>query len=46
MLAWRNSEFSMLRLMLSRDRPNPDDTDNTVSLQYQAALGAHGAHKF
>ena len=46
MLSWRNSEFSMLRLMLSRDRPNPDDTDNTVSLQYQTALGAHGAHKF
>jgi hypothetical protein len=45
-LTWRNSEFSLLRLQLSRERANEDDTDNTVSLQYQTALGAHGAHKF
>ena len=46
MLAWRNSEFSLLRLLLSRDRPNAHDTDNVLLLQYQAAFGAHGAHKF
>jgi hypothetical protein len=46
MLAWHGSEFSLLRLMLSRDRTTADDTDNVVSLQYQMALGAHGAHKF
>jgi hypothetical protein len=46
MLAWRNSEFSLIRLLFSRDRPNSDDTDNVLLLQYQAALGAHGAHKF
>ncbi len=46
MLAWLNSEFSLLRLQYSHDRPNPDDTDNALSLQYQVSLGAHGAHKF
>jgi len=45
-LTWRNSEFSLLRLQLGRERVNPDDTDSTVSLQYQTSLGAHGAHKF
>jgi hypothetical protein len=45
-LTWRNSEFSLVRLQLSHDKPNPDDTDNTVTVQYQTALGAHGAHKF
>lgn len=46
MLTWRNSEFSLLRLQLSRDNPNPVDTDTALTLQYQTALGAHGAHKF
>ena len=46
MLAWHNSEFSLVRLQFGRDKPNPYDTDNMVSLQYQAAFGAHGAHKF
>ena len=46
MLAWRNSEFSLVRLLLSRDRPNADDTDTVLLLQYQAAFGAHGSHKF
>ncbi|MDB6164857.1 MAG: hypothetical protein JWL98_2289, partial [Xanthomonadaceae bacterium] len=45
-LTWRNSEFSLVRLQLSHDKPNPFDTDNAVSVQYQTALGAHGAHKF
>jgi len=46
MAAWRNSEFSMIRLQVSHDKPNGTDTDNTVTLQYQTSLGAHGAHKF
>jgi hypothetical protein len=45
-LTWRNSEFSLLRLQLSHDKPNPDDSDNAVTVQYQTSLGAHGAHKF
>jgi hypothetical protein len=45
-LTWRNSEFSLLRLQLSRDQPNAIDSDNAVTLQYQTSLGAHGAHKF
>lgn len=45
-LTWRNSEFSMVRLQLSHDKPDTSDTDNTITLQYQTALGAHGAHKF
>ncbi|MGA8277198.1 MAG: hypothetical protein WB784_03255 [Rhodanobacteraceae bacterium] len=42
MLTWHNSEFSLVRLQVSHDKP----TDNTVVVQYQTALGAHGAHKF
>jgi len=45
-LTWRNSEFSLFRLQLSRDTPAPDAADNAVILQYQTSLGAHGAHKF
>ena len=45
-LTWRNSEFSLFRLQLSRDKPNAADTDNAVTVQYQTSLGAHGAHKF
>lgn len=45
-LTWRNSEFSLFRLQLSHDKPNPDDADNAVTVQYQTSLGAHGAHKF
>jgi hypothetical protein len=45
-LTWLNSEFSLLRLQLSHDRPNGDDSDDAFTLQYQFNLGAHGAHKF
>jgi len=45
-LTWRNSEFSFFRLQLSHDEPAPKLTDNTLSLQYDVSLGAHGAHKF
>lgn len=45
-LTWHNSEFSLMRLQFSHDNPNPDATDNSLTLQYQVSLGAHGAHKF
>jgi hypothetical protein len=45
-LTWRNSEFSLVRLQVSHDKPNPFDSDNAVTVQYQTSLGAHGAHKF
>ena len=45
-LTWRNSEFSLVRLQLSRDRPGPGTADTAITLQIQTALGAHGAHKF
>lgn len=45
-LTWRNSEFSLFRLQVGRDRPNASDSDNVLTLQYQTSLGAHGAHKF
>lgn len=45
-LTWRNSEFSLFRLQVGRDRPNAFDSDNVITLQYQTSLGAHGAHKF
>ncbi|MEO6228005.1 MAG: hypothetical protein ABIO61_09170 [Thermomonas sp.] len=45
-LTWRNSEFSLFRLQIGRDRPNAAASDNVVTLQYQTSLGAHGAHKF
>ena len=45
-LTWRNSEFSLFRLQVARDRPNAVDSDNVLTLQYQTSLGAHGAHKF
>lgn len=45
-LAWHNSEFSLLRLQFSHDKPAADATDNALTLQYQVSLGAHGAHKF
>jgi len=46
MLTWLNSEFSLVRLQYSQDKPNPTDIDNILTLQYQVSLGAHGAHKF
>lgn len=43
---WRNSEFSYFRLQYSHDDPLRDVTDNALYLQYDVAIGAHGAHKF
>lgn len=40
-----NSEFSRIRLQLSRD-DSRGQTDDQVILQYLMSLGAHGAHRF
>jgi hypothetical protein len=45
-VSWHNSEFSLLRLQFSHDRPSESTTDSALTLQYQVSLGAHGAHKF
>lgn len=46
MVDWSGSEFSRLRLQLSRDRARLGVTDNQLFLQYIVNLGAHGAHPF
>jgi len=45
-LTWRNSEFSLLRLQFAREEAVADTADTALTLQYQASLGAHGAHRF
>lgn len=40
-----NSEFSRVRLQLSRDDAR-GETDDQIFLQYLMSLGAHGAHRF
>jgi hypothetical protein len=45
MTDFSNSEFSRLRLQVSRDEVGPS-TDDQVVLQYIMSLGAHGAHRF
>jgi hypothetical protein len=45
-ISWLNSEFSLFRLQYSHDQPNAEDDDNSLTLQYQVSMGAHGAHKF
>ncbi len=45
-ITWLNSEFSLTRLQFSHDLPNMFGPDNVLTLQYQVALGAHGAHSF
>lgn len=45
MTDFSNSEFSRLRLQVSRDDSGPS-TDDQVVLQYIMSLGAHGAHRF
>jgi hypothetical protein len=46
MVDWSGSEFSRLRLQLSRDRARAGVADNQLFLQYIVNLGAHGAHQF
>lgn len=48
-LTWTPTEFSRLRLQLSRAEVATEEGDesfNTVYLQYVMSLGSHGAHKF
>jgi len=44
-LGFANSEFSRIRLQLSRDASQPK-LDYQLSMQYLMLLGAHGAHQF
>ncbi|HSN33209.1 MAG TPA: hypothetical protein VLU41_11040, partial [Ideonella sp.] len=46
MVDFSPSEFSRVRLQLSRDRSRPGAADNQLFLQYQMSLGAHGAHSY
>ena len=45
MADFSNSEFSRMRLQLSRDDSRPE-TDDQIVFQYLMSLGAHGAHRF
>lgn len=45
MTDFSNSEFSRLRLQVSRD-DSGQSTDKQIVLQYIMSLGAHGAHRF
>jgi hypothetical protein len=40
------SEFSRVRLQLTRDQARAAVIDNQWFVQYQASLGAHGAHQY
>jgi len=44
-LGFSNSEFSRIRLQLSRDATQPK-IDYQLGLQYIMLIGAHGAHQF
>ena len=45
MADWSNSEFSRLRLQVTRDHAGPVN-HNQFGLQYTFSIGAHGAHTF
>ena len=45
MVDFSNSEFSRLRIQLSRD-DSRSETDDQVVVQYLMSVGAHGAHRF
>ncbi|MBL8472924.1 MAG: hypothetical protein JNM98_14090 [Rhodocyclaceae bacterium] len=46
MIDYNPSEFSRVRLQLAQDKSRQGLSNNTLILQYQMSLGAHGAHKF
>jgi len=46
MLDYSPSEFSRVRLQLSRDQARAGKPDNQIFVQYQMSLGAHGAHSY
>jgi hypothetical protein len=46
MVDYSPSEFSRLRLQVTKDRASEDQDDNQWFVQYIYSLGAHGAHTF
>ena len=46
MLDFNASEFSRIRLQLAQDRSREGFLDRQLFVQYQASLGAHGAHGY
>jgi hypothetical protein len=46
MMDWSPSEFSRVRLQLSKDKSMEGQNENQWFVQYIHSLGAHGAHKF
>ncbi|GAB4474264.1 MAG: TonB-dependent receptor [Burkholderiaceae bacterium] len=46
LLQFAPSEFSRVRLQVARDRAREGKNDTQVFVQYQASLGAHGAHGY
>ncbi len=46
-LSWNRSHFSLIRAMFTQqDSDDFDQAGDTLTLQYQMILGAHGAHQF
>ena len=46
MVDFSESEFARIRLQFAQDRTRQGVVDNQFLLQYQTALGAHGAHAY
>ncbi len=46
MVDFSQSEFARIRLQVAQDRTRQGYVDNQWLLQYQTALGAHGAHAY
>ena len=46
MLDFNESEFARIRVQFAQDRTHQGFIDNQFLLQYQTALGAHGAHAY
>ena len=46
MLAYSPSEFSRLRLQVSKDKSMESVSENQWFVQYIHSLGAHGPHRF
>jgi hypothetical protein len=46
MFDFNESEFARIRLQFAQDRTRQGFPDNQFLLQYQTALGAHGAHAY
>ena len=46
MFDFNESEFARIRLQFAQDRTHQGFVDNQWLLQYQTALGAHGAHAY